>query len=288
MDAPSAQCMGTPRRSPASKLNEDLLLPPARRFTNVPFGDPLAVFTDARGSRRDDAGIARSEPLQTTFVLPARDRTTIGCVFTPLAEPPPAVCRRWSSVRSRSKSAFIEQASRVVFEEQTGYLRHDGSADAHDQQPLDVRPCTESATRSRRCSVSRRRRLCRAACRADVSCGVHVSVGTWSISRRCSASASWTSGSACSAFASPRQPFTLQCGLRVVGIAVRARPRGARTLPRRRRRATGELLAVEYSRARAARDSANKHRVGAQLHPRDDRNAGEDQIAARRTVCGSR
>ncbi|HEY6557646.1 MAG TPA: PhzF family phenazine biosynthesis protein [Polyangiaceae bacterium] len=60
-------------------------------FTNVPFGgNPLAVFTDARGlSDEQMKSIARELNLsETTFVLPARDRSHHSWVriFTPLAE----------------------------------------------------------------------------------------------------------------------------------------------------------------------------------------------------------
>src|SRR5690349_23906883 len=62
-------------------------------FTNVPFGgNPLAVFTDARGlSDAQMQSIARELNLsETTFVLPPKDTQNHYWVrmFTPLAELP--------------------------------------------------------------------------------------------------------------------------------------------------------------------------------------------------------
>ncbi len=97
-------------------------------FTNVPFGgNPLAVFTDARGLT--DAmmqSIARELNLsETTFVLPARDRLHHYWVriFTPLAELPagghPTIGTAYAlALEERLRQEAAKQ--RVVFEEQTG------------------------------------------------------------------------------------------------------------------------------------------------------------------------
>lgn len=97
-------------------------------FTDVPFGgNPLAVFTDARGLT--DAGmqsIARELNLsETTFVLPPRDRTNNYWVriFTPLTELPsgglPTIGTAFAlGLEERLRQDALRQ--RVVFEEATG------------------------------------------------------------------------------------------------------------------------------------------------------------------------
>lgn len=97
-------------------------------FTNVPFGgNPLAVFTDARGlSDVQMQSIAREMNLsETTFVLPARDATSHHWVriFTPLAELPaggvPTIGTAFALSHERQLRAESTK-HRVVFEEQTG------------------------------------------------------------------------------------------------------------------------------------------------------------------------
>jgi trans-2,3-dihydro-3-hydroxyanthranilate isomerase len=97
-------------------------------FTNVPFGgNPLAVFTDARAiSDAMMQSIARELNLsETTFVLPARDRSHHYWVriFTPLAELPagglPTIGTAYAlALEERLRQEATRQ--RVVFEEQTG------------------------------------------------------------------------------------------------------------------------------------------------------------------------
>lgn len=97
-------------------------------FTNVPFGgNPLAVFTDARGiSDAMMQSIARELNLsETTFVLPPRDRSHHYQVriFTPLAELPtgglPTIGTAYAlALEERLRQDAARQ--RVVFEEQTG------------------------------------------------------------------------------------------------------------------------------------------------------------------------
>jgi trans-2,3-dihydro-3-hydroxyanthranilate isomerase len=97
-------------------------------FTNVPFGgNPLAVFTDARGlSDVMMQGIARELNLsETTFVLPPRDQTSHYWVriFTPLAELPaggqPTIGTAYAvALEERLRQESLRK--RVVFEEQTG------------------------------------------------------------------------------------------------------------------------------------------------------------------------
>jgi len=97
-------------------------------FTNVPFGgNPLAVFTDARGlSDPGMQSIARELNLsETTFVLPPRDRASHYWirVFTPLTELPaggqPTIGTAYAlALEERLRQESLRQ--RVVFEEQTG------------------------------------------------------------------------------------------------------------------------------------------------------------------------
>jgi trans-2,3-dihydro-3-hydroxyanthranilate isomerase len=99
-------------------------------FTNVPFGgNPLAVFTDARGlSDAMMQSIARELNLsETTFVLPPRDGSSHYWVriFTPLAELPagglPTIGTAYALAleeRLRRESSTAKQ--RVVFEESGG------------------------------------------------------------------------------------------------------------------------------------------------------------------------
>jgi trans-2,3-dihydro-3-hydroxyanthranilate isomerase len=97
-------------------------------LTNVPFGgNPLAVFTDARGI--SDAlmqSIARELNLsETTFVLPPRDRSHHSWVrlFTPLAELPSAGFPTIGTAYALALEERLRQETqkqRVVFEEATG------------------------------------------------------------------------------------------------------------------------------------------------------------------------
>ena len=97
-------------------------------FTNVPFGgNPLAVFTDARGlSDEQMKSIARELNLsETTFVLPARDRSHHSWVriFTPLAEVtsgghPTIGTAHALALEERVRRETARQ--RVVFEEGVG------------------------------------------------------------------------------------------------------------------------------------------------------------------------
>jgi trans-2,3-dihydro-3-hydroxyanthranilate isomerase len=97
-------------------------------FTNVPFGgNPLAVFTDARGLTDPQMqGIARELNLsETTFVLPPRDRSHHSWVriFSPLAELPssgfPTIGTAYAlSLEERLRQEALKQ--RVVFEDATG------------------------------------------------------------------------------------------------------------------------------------------------------------------------
>jgi trans-2,3-dihydro-3-hydroxyanthranilate isomerase len=97
-------------------------------FTNVPFGgNPLAVFTDARGlSDAQMQSIAREMNLsETTFVLPARDGTSHHWVriFTPLAELPAGGVPTIGTAFALSHERRLRTESskqRLVFEEQTG------------------------------------------------------------------------------------------------------------------------------------------------------------------------
>jgi trans-2,3-dihydro-3-hydroxyanthranilate isomerase len=97
-------------------------------FTNVPFGgNPLAVFTDARGlTDAQMQSIARELNLsETTFVLPPKDTQNHYWVrmFTPLAELPaggmPTIGTAFAlAIEERLRQESLRQ--RVVFEEQTG------------------------------------------------------------------------------------------------------------------------------------------------------------------------
>jgi trans-2,3-dihydro-3-hydroxyanthranilate isomerase len=97
-------------------------------FTNVPFGgNPLAVFTDARGLTDGQMqSIARELNLsETSFVLPPRDRThhSLVRIFTPLAELPaagfPTIGTAYAlALEERLRQENMKQ--RVVFEEATG------------------------------------------------------------------------------------------------------------------------------------------------------------------------
>jgi trans-2,3-dihydro-3-hydroxyanthranilate isomerase len=97
-------------------------------FTSVPFGgNPLAVFTDARGlSDSQMQSIARELNLsETTFVLPARDRSHHSWVriFTPLAEVtsgghPTIGTAHALALEERLRRETARQ--RVVFEEGVG------------------------------------------------------------------------------------------------------------------------------------------------------------------------
>lgn len=97
-------------------------------FTDVPFGgNPLAVFTDARGlSDSAMQSLARELNLsETTFVLPPRDRSNNYWVriFTPLAELPsgglPTIGTAFAlALEERLRQDSLRQ--RVVFEEATG------------------------------------------------------------------------------------------------------------------------------------------------------------------------
>jgi trans-2,3-dihydro-3-hydroxyanthranilate isomerase len=97
-------------------------------FSNVPFGgNPLAVFTDARGlTDQHMQSIAREMNLsETTFVLPARDGTSHYWVriFTPLAELPaggvPTIGTAFALALEKQLRAESTK-QRMVFEEQTG------------------------------------------------------------------------------------------------------------------------------------------------------------------------
>jgi trans-2,3-dihydro-3-hydroxyanthranilate isomerase len=116
-------------------------------FTNVPFGgNPLAVFTDARGlSDSQMRSIARELNLsETTFVLPARDRSHHYWVriFTPLAELPagglPTIGTAYAlALEERLRRETTKQ--RVVFEEQTGPISVTMEAPMLTmQQPLPI------------------------------------------------------------------------------------------------------------------------------------------------------
>lgn len=97
-------------------------------FTNVPFGgNPLAVFTDARGlSDQQMQNIARELNLsETTFVLPPRDRSHHSWVriFSPLTELPssgfPTIGTAYAlALEERLRQEAMKQ--RVVFEDSTG------------------------------------------------------------------------------------------------------------------------------------------------------------------------
>lgn len=97
-------------------------------FTTVPFGgNPLAVFTDARGlTDKQMQSIARELNLsETTFVLPPRDVSHHSYVriFSPLAELPSAGFPTLGTAYALALEERLRQEAmkqRVVFEDSTG------------------------------------------------------------------------------------------------------------------------------------------------------------------------